>query len=209
MTKHRVDLQAWNRSAHYELFRAFDDPCYGVTVRIDCTEAYRFVKKEGISFFLYSIFQSLAAAQEIPAFKLRIEEDELFLYDAIDAGSTIDRPDGTFGFGRLLYDPDLNVFLRDASAVVQEVRSSTELKRSAAQNIIRYSSLPWIDFTSISHARPTAKPDSVPRISFGKMTENEGKRSMPVSLHVHHALVDGRDLGEYLDLFQEKLNSLK
>jgi chloramphenicol O-acetyltransferase type A len=29
---------------------------------------------------------------------------------------------------------------------------------------------------------------------------------MPVSIHVHHALADGRDIGEYLEHFQKLLD---
>jgi chloramphenicol O-acetyltransferase type A len=38
------------------------------------------------------------------------------------------------------------------------------------------------------------------------MTEKDGKRSMPVSVHVHHALVDGLHVGQYIDRFQELMN---
>ena len=30
---------------------------------------------------------------------------------------------------------------------------------------------------------------------------------MPVSIHVHHALVDGLHVGQYIDCFQELLNA--
>jgi chloramphenicol O-acetyltransferase type A len=48
--------------------------------------------------------------------------------------------------------------------------------------------------------------DSAPSISFGKMTECNGKRSMPVSVHVHHALVDGLHIGQYIDCFQQLMD---
>jgi chloramphenicol O-acetyltransferase type A len=39
------------------------------------------------------------------------------------------------------------------------------------------------------------------------MTENGGKRSMPVAIHVNHALVDGIHVGQYVDCFQARMNS--
>jgi chloramphenicol O-acetyltransferase type A len=48
--------------------------------------------------------------------------------------------------------------------------------------------------------------DSCPSISFGKMTESNGKRLMPVSVHLHHALIDGLHIGQYIDCFQELMN---
>jgi chloramphenicol O-acetyltransferase type A len=39
------------------------------------------------------------------------------------------------------------------------------------------------------------------------MTESNGKRTMPMSVHVHHALVDGLHIGQYIDCYQELLNT--
>jgi hypothetical protein len=64
-------------------------------------------------------------------------------------------------------------------------------------NLIRYSVLSWFDFTSISHARDFAHEDSAPRITFGKITEADGRRTMPVSIHVHHALADGLQVAQF------------
>jgi chloramphenicol O-acetyltransferase len=45
--------------------------------------------------------------------------------------------------------------------------------------------------------------------SFGKMKINEnGKKTMPMSIHVHHGLVDGLHLGQFVDYFQEIINAL-
>jgi chloramphenicol O-acetyltransferase type A len=90
---------------------------------------------------------------------------------------------------------------------MERIRNTTGLPRTTSNNLIRYSVLPWIDFTSLSHARAFSRPDSCPRITFGKMTEHDGKRSMPLSIHVNHALIDGRDLGQYLELLQELMNA--
>jgi chloramphenicol O-acetyltransferase type A len=38
------------------------------------------------------------------------------------------------------------------------------------------------------------------------MTENAGLRSMPVSIHVHHALADGSDVGLWIEALQAQLD---
>jgi len=205
--KQKVDIENWVRKEHFQLFNQFDDPYYGVCVNIDCTNAYRFAKEKGISFFLYSLYQSLNAAHRVEAFKYRIEGDEVFIYDQIDAGSTIGRSNGTFGFVRVFYSADLTEFITEAAKEVEEVKNATTLVREPANNVIRFSSLPWINFTSISHASNSQFKDSCPKISFGKMTETDGKRTMPVSVHVHHALVDGIHVGQFIDCLQELMNS--
>jgi chloramphenicol O-acetyltransferase type A len=205
--KRIIDLATWPRREHFEFFSAFEEPYYGVTVAIDCTAAYTCVKQHGISFHFYCVYQSLAAAQHIEAFRTRVEDAQVVVYDRIDAGAVIDRPDGTFGYGHIPFSQDLNHFLRDAATVSTEIRSTTGLPRTSANFLIRYSTLPWIDFTALSHARAFSRQDTCPRITFGKMTEHAGTRSLPVSIHVSHAVCDGLQLGQYVEALQQAMNS--
>jgi chloramphenicol O-acetyltransferase type A len=205
--KKKLDLDHWPRREHFHFFNSFEEPYHGVCIQLDCTDAYRFAKQRGISFFLYCVYQTLSASQAIEAFRLRIEQDEVFLYNRIDAGSVVDRSDGTFGYGLFPYHEDLVRFLATAAQEMERIRNTTGLPRTTTNNLIRYSVLPWIDFTSLSHARAFSRPDSCPRITFGKMTEHNGRRAMPLSIHVNHALIDGRNLGQYLERLQELMNA--
>ena len=60
----------------------------------------------------------------------------------------------------------------------------------------------WVSFTSISHARGGGREESVPKIAFGKYREEGGRASMPVSVEVHHALMDGLHVGRYFERLQ-------
>jgi chloramphenicol O-acetyltransferase type A len=96
--------------------------------------------------------------------------------------------------------------VRKASVEVERVRQRHNLERYPEANLIRYSTLPSFDFTSISHARDFSKDDSAPRITFGKITEADS-RTMPVSIHVHHALADGLHVAQFVDHFQKFLDA--
>ncbi len=204
--KQKIDIDNWVRKDHYHFFKNFDEPFYGVCVNIDCTRAYHRAKELKTSFFLYYLHKSTAAANRIEAFRYRIEGDDVYLYQTTDPESTVDRPNGTFGFSHMDFHEDYHLFADKASKVIHKVRNSTGIDLCAAVNAIHYSAVPWIDFTSISHARNFSRNDSCPKISFGKMTETNGKRSMPVSIHVHHALIDGLHLGQFIDEFQKLMN---
>lgn len=205
--KQKIDIDSWARRGHFLLFKNFDEPFHGVCVRIDCTNAYQQCKEMGLSFFLYYIHRCTMAVNAIESFHYRIEGDEVFRYDYINPESTVDRPDGSFGFCSMEYHEDFSKFQTKARKSMDEVRKSTALTPSMEANAIHYSAVPWIDFSSLSHATNFTR-DSVgcPKISFGKMTEINGVRSMPVSIHVHHALIDGRDLGTLIDEFQRLMN---
>jgi chloramphenicol O-acetyltransferase type A len=205
--KKKLDISTWARKEHFNFFKTFEEPYHGVCARIDCTAAYRFAKANGVPFYIYCLYLSVSAAQPVDAFHYRIENDEVFVYDRVDGGSVIDRKDGTFGYGYLPYSEHLETFVATATAEFARVRATTGLTRTTANNIIRHSVLPWIDFTSLSHARLFSKPDSCPFVTFGKMTEHDGKRSMPVSVHAHHALVDGLHVGQFYENLQRLMNS--
>ena len=202
-----LDIENWDRKEHFNFFKTFDEPFFGVTVDIDCTIAHKVCKAQGHSFFLYYLHKSLTAANQIESFKYRIIEDKVIICEQIDCSATIDRPNGTFGFSYISYSEEFPDFVQNAKIEIERVRNSKGLvPAGSGQNVIYYSSIPWIKFTALSHARNFSFPDSCPRISFGKMVEKEGKKEMPVSIHVNHALMDGVHLGEYIDAFQRLMN---
>lgn len=202
-----INIDHWNRKEHFLFFSKFDEPFFGVTVKVDCTIAYKHAKENGISFFLYYLYRALKAANEIENFRYRIIENQPYEFTSINASPTIDRPNGTFGFAYMDYFEDENLFYENALQETENVRNSSSLLPSTSgENVIHFSATPWLDFTSISHARSFSHPDSCPKISFGKMTENNGKREMAVSIHGHHGLMDGYHVGEFVERFQALLN---
>jgi chloramphenicol O-acetyltransferase type A len=206
--KQKLDIENWARKDHFNFFKQFEEPFFGVCINIDCSRAYAAAKETGASFFLYYLYQSLSAANAIDGFKYRIINDEVIVFDMVHASPTINRPDGTFGFSYIDYHPSFTTFIKSAKEEIDRVQNSKGLVPAVSgENVIHYSSIPWINFTALSHARSFSFKDSSPKISFGKMTEEDGKRTMPVSIHVHHALMDGFHVGHYIDLFQELMNA--
>lgn len=202
-----IDLNSWARKDHFQFFNGFEEPFFGVCVDIDCTIAYTIAKESGTSFFLYYLYKSLAAANSIEPFRYRIESNQVVCYDVVHASPTINRPDGTFGFAYMNYHEHFVAFVKEALQETDRVRQSPGLFPAVSgENVIHYSSMPWIRFTGLSHARSFSFKDSAPKIAFGKMTEQHERKVMPVSIHVHHALMDGYHVGQFIDRFQELMN---
>jgi chloramphenicol O-acetyltransferase type A len=201
--KRRIDIGKWERKELYHFFRDFDEPYYGITTDLECTGAYAFAKSRGTSFFLYYLYLVLKAVNRTEAFRYRMEGDELYLYDVVDGSATIDRPDGTFGFSYIPYTDELDRFLEMAASEVERVRGERRLiSNEFGQNIIHFSALPWIRFTSVSHPRHFEIRDSIPKITVGKTYMNGKSLMMPVSIHVHHALADGLHVGQFCNTLQ-------
>lgn len=206
--KRKIDISTWNRASHFEFFSQMEEPFYGVTVSVDVTKAYENAKKLGISFFVYYLHKTLVAVNAIENFRYRIIDGELWEYDKIDASSTVMREDKTFGFSLIEYDSDIHKFNQIAQLEIQRIQQTTGLftREFPETNLIHFSAVPWINFTSLSHARGFSYPDSCPKISFGKLTDSNEKKTMPMSIHVHHGLIDGYHLGLFIDEFEKQMN---
>ncbi|WP_310555199.1 chloramphenicol acetyltransferase [Flavobacterium sp.] len=205
--KQKLNLETWNRKEHYLFFKQMEEPFFGITTTIDCTKAYEKAKELNVSFFTYYLHKTLVAVNEIENFRYRILNDEIYIFDQIDASATILRADETFGFSQIEFSEDILKFSKNTENEITRIQTTTGLfTRDFTENLIHFSALPWINFTSFTHARSFTWPDSCPKISFGKMMEENGKKTMAMSVHVHHGLMDGFHIGQFVHLFQKLLD---
>ena len=206
--KQLLDIDNWNRKEHFNFFKQLEEPFFGVCVPIDCTIAFKKAKTEKHSFFISYLHKVLVAVNSVECFRYRISGDDIVIYDEIDASATIGRPDGTFGFSYIKFHPNFKEFNLIAKKEIERVQNNSGLEVAVAgDHVIHFSSLPWLDFTSFSHARSFTFADSAPKISVGKMTETDGKKSFSISIHAHHGLVDGFHVGQFVEKLQELMNS--
>ncbi|WP_395046258.1 CatA-like O-acetyltransferase [Flavobacterium sp.] len=206
--KQKLNLNTWNRKEHFLFFKQMEEPFFGITTTIDCTNAYDKSKELDISFFTFYLHKTLLAVNAIENFRYRIINDEIYIFDTIDASATIMREDKTFGFSLMEYSNNINDFAEITKTEIARIQNTTGLiTRDFEENLIHFSALPWLNFTSFSHARSFTFPDSCPKISFGKMMIENGKKTMSMSVHVHHGLMDGYHVGQFVNLFQELMNA--
>jgi chloramphenicol O-acetyltransferase type A len=211
MIKRYIDVATWNRKEHFEFYKNFNEGFYGFTSNVICTEAYEYCKINGKSFYLYYLHKILKVVNEIDHLKMRIEGEKVVLFDTINCGPTVGREDNTFGFSFIEYFELFDQFEEKAKVEIERVKSTSGLcfsNSSGRLDSIHFSAVPWINFTSVSHARMIGSEDNVPKISVGKLSNDNGKYSMPVSIHVHHALVDGYHVGLFFEKLEKELNGI-
>lgn len=206
-----IDPKKWERSEQFYFFKSFEDPYTGLVTEVDVSRAVNYCMSNDISFFLYYLHCSIKAVNQCKAFRIRIEDEEVRLYHTIHASATIMRKNKTFGFSWIKYDANFNQFCKNAESEIERIQKNLKLFPPInGEDCIHYSAVPWIKFTALDHARNNQQKDSVPKISFGKYKEDfKGRLMMPVSIHVHHALVDGLDIAEFLGKFQKYLDGEK
>jgi chloramphenicol O-acetyltransferase type A len=201
---HAIDLKTWKRRAHYEHFRDYRQPFFSVCVNLDATRLWRRTRAGGPPFFLSSLFLMLSAVNATEAFRLRLRRRGVWRHDRIAVGPTLLRPDHTFAFARLEPAGTLKKFIASGSRAIARSERGDPLSWSpGGDDIVYQSSLPWLRFTSFTNAIDSG--DSIPRIAFGKCSQDGRRFLMPMADEVHHAVVDGLDVARFTERFQDSL----
>ncbi len=96
--KQLIDIATWKRKEHFQFFKDYQEPFFGVTANVDCTKAYSYAKANKLSFFLYYMYQSLAAVNAIEEFRYRIENGKVVCFDTIHCSTTALNANNLFAF---------------------------------------------------------------------------------------------------------------
>lgn len=196
-----IDTETWSRRHLFRLFKDYDDPYFNVCADVDVTPLLGFARSQNLSFFIAYHFLSLKTANGVEPFRYRLRGDEVFVHDYVDAGAILLLADESFTFVYFDFTEDFGAFSVRAEATIERARVEAPRldARAGRDDLIYHSVIPWVSFTSISHARDSKRQSGIPKISFGKYRDVGGRMMMPVSVEVHHALMDGLHVGRYFE----------
>jgi chloramphenicol O-acetyltransferase type A len=196
-----LDIESWPRRQHFHFFKAYDNPFFNVCVNVDATQLLRLVHSRDLAFSLTYHYLALKAANEVEPFRYRLRGDRILVHDRIGAGTTILLADERFAFCYFEWDDDFSRFAAASSAAVASLRAGDGRlePREDRDDLLHCTTLPWLSFTSFSHARRSGRQDSVPKLVFGRAFRDGDRLRMPISVEVHHALMDGLHVGRYFE----------
>ena len=201
-----IDLEAWKRREHYDLFLQARHPFFNVTVDVDVTSLWQRSRDRSVSFALGASFALLRAANAAEPMRLRLRGTGVWRHDTVGIGTTVLRTDDTFGFARLDFAPTFDEFVRRAAPAVNKAKVPGPLDlMHEDDDLVYHSTLPWLRFTSFNNALPGN--DSIPRVVFGKVFADGSSWRMPLGVEVHHALADGLDVARFVAAFESAIAS--
>ena len=184
---HEIDLDNLPRRKTYDWFNSFNNPTYGLTVKLDVTSLVEHTKKHNESFFI-NMFYIV-----VPAITVMTKNE---IFENV----------------RLINKDNYKEFYEMAKERIDKAKYQDKLNNESYNSTASYNEyyitcLPWTDFISMTHPIPEDKSSqTVPRVCWGKYIENNGKYEISLNITVSHVFVDGYHLSKVFNNVQELLN---
>ena len=204
-----IDLEHYPRRRHLEYFSSLQYPYVGVTNDVDVTQAVRFCRETGYSFYLVFMHAAALAADDVPQLRQRLRRGAVVEYDQCPTSHIELLDDGTYCYCTLRHHMPLEAFIPYAENARRQCRLKGSIEEDGdAESMYFISTLPWISYTAL--IQPVAGgEESNPRITWGKFRKDYGgKEQLPVTLLVHHGLVDGIHIARFYENLEKRLAEL-
>lgn len=199
-----IDLSQWARCKHFEYFRNLDYPHYCLTANADISRLIQVAKEKHLSVFHAILYIVMRTANEIQEFRYRIRGDSVVEHEIVHPSFTVMAETDVFSFCSADYDPDASRFFQNVEAATLSVKNAPIIgDEPGCDDRIYVTSIPWLSFTSVSHPIHMHPTDTVPRVAWGKYFRNGEQILLPLSVQVHHALVDGIHVAKFYKKIEE------
>lgn len=208
MTYRLVDLATWPRAEQFHFFRSYQQPHYATTARLDVTRLMA-RKADGVPVYRGCLYAIGAGIHAVPELCMRFRDGTVVAHDMITLSMTVPTDAGSFGYGYVPFVADFATFDAQARALIAEVAAGAVLAANSGErdDLAYLSCMPWLDYTSINNALP-GPDDCIPRVTWGKIVPRDDRYEMAMTLEVHHALVDGAQIGAYFAAVQAAFDNI-
>lgn len=199
-----IDIEKWERKEFYEHFINEVVCSFSITVDIDITAL------KGQRLYPAMIWLLTKTVNEMPEFRTSLTKEGLGIYDSMHPMYTVFNKDNKNFSGIWSYfSEDYNEFLQSYEKDEAEYSHSTRYapKDGTPVNSFNISMLPWVGFSSVNINVYDEGKFLLPIFTMGKFSERDGKRLLPLSIQVHHAVCDGYHVGLFVEKLQDKINN--
>ena len=202
-----IDMQTWPRREHFKTYSTVDHPHFGLSADVDLSAIYPAAKQSGQSITVVIVYILSRASNAIAEFRHRIRVGEVVEHEIVHPSITILANEDLFSFCTLEYIANYSEFAARAEEKIAYVQEHPTLADEPGQDDLLFmTAIPWVSFTSFMHPMNLQPADSVPRFAWGKFFEDGKILKMPLSVQVHHALMDGIHVGKFYNAVQDYLD---
>ena len=204
-----IDLENYPRRKHFEYFSSLQYPYVGVTNNVDVTELVQYCKDKKCSFYLVFMHAVALAADDIAELRQRIRNRGIIEYSECPTSHIELLENGTYCYCTLQHHMELDEYIPYAEDARKQCRLHGSIEEDGdGESMYFISTLPWLHYTSL--IQPVAGgEDSNPRITWGQFQKDDGGRDqLPVTILVHHGLVDGIHIARFYENLGKQLRNL-
>lgn len=204
----KIEMNTWDRREIYDFFSKVSNPFYMVSFIVDITELKTFTKRHNCSFYYSLIYLCSKALDGVENFLYTCRNGEVYLLDE-RVPSFTDRKSNSelFHIVSIPAHGDIIDFCQSAKEVSQNQECFIDMNQEG-DNLAYFSCLPTLRLTAVTNEfdimSPNFAEDSIPRISWGKYTENQGRLELTISMEVNHRFIDGI----HIEKFAARLETL-
>jgi chloramphenicol O-acetyltransferase type A len=204
--KTEINLQNYARKGMFDVFANKQIPVFSTTFTLDITHFKKSIANQKLKFFITISHVLSCVVNNIPAFKHRIIEGKLFEFDVIHPGYTVLLQDQqTFSFCASTFNVDFNTYYQGALLDIEKVLTTIDVSNNDKNHLFFITAIPWFSFTSFSHPYDPEN-GAIPIITLGKYYAENGQLKLPLSIQVHHGVIDGVHVGQFYEQLQTLLN---
>lgn len=206
-----IDLELWPRREHFQFFSGLSFPFYNVTTTLDVTRLRAYVKAHNLSLYYALIYATLSVMNGLPDFMYKIRGERVVKHDHLDPSFVVmDEETHLLKIVNAPFAGTMEEFCeRCAQRAAAQTRPFPPSEDEVRDDLVYISCLPWFSFTSLSNEMDCNPDDSVPRVTWGKYEERDGRLILPYAVQLNHRLLDGWHLGQLVNGVQAFLDRLE
>ena len=161
------------------------------------TRLRAYTKARGLSFYHSLIWLCTRALERVDAFSYAVSEDRVVRLESRRSSFThLKAGSETFRIVTVPCEGSLEDF---CAAAREKCERQERFIDYAGEGIdmIFFSCLPWVDVTALTNERDLDVDDAIPRIAWGKFVEENGRKTLGLSIEVNHRFIDGLHIGQF------------
>lgn len=205
----KIDYESWERRELFEFFSNVSHPFYSVTFNLDVTKLYNYTHARGLSFYYALSYLVTKAVNSVENFRYAVEDGEIVLFDELLCSFT-DMRKGSDSFYIVTMPPFSGSLDDFCAAAKKKAESQKEFINmdSEGKNLIFISCLPWVELTGLTNERNFDRDDNVPRIAWGKYRDDNGRKTLGMSVELNHRFCDGVHIGKFAAELERLISEL-
>lgn len=191
-----LDMNSYYRRGVY---RHFTEDCKcstSITARIDVTDLYEKSKSTGTKFYINFVYLLSKALNSRDDYKMvyRWQTNDIVVYDKINPINYIFHDDTqTCTPVYTEYFEDYQQFYTACAADIERAKQTREygLDYVGHPNWFDASYISWLSYDSLNVELPDGYLHFMPIVNWGKFREENGRKMMPLTVRLNHAVADG------------------